>query len=883
MTRPALLALAITSALAAGGVHAQSTPAPTTPTTADDARVLDAVVVTGTRVAGRSAAETVAPVDAISVEQLARSGSPEINQALSVALPSFNFPRPGLADGTDTVRPAALRGLAPDQTLVLLNGKRRHSAALVNVNATVGRGSSAVDLNTIPTAAVRTIEVLRDGASAQYGSDAIAGVINVLLRADRDGGGVTVTYGRRESEYTVPVTPFSIISAATGVGGVGGVQAGAPATPNWAQPTEVTRDVSDGAVQTISAWRGLSLGDFGFLTVSAELRDQERTERDGYDNRQLYALLPGNLYDPREATIDRFNAWYGEPEVQQKTLFANAGIDLAGGAELYGWASWQDRDARSAGFFRFPRDTRNITSIYPDGFLPIIAPEVIDASAAGGIRWSWGDWAMDSSIVWGMNEMAFTIENTLNRSIGPSSQTVFNAGGFDYAQTVFNFGGTRSVPNEVFASDVFLAAGLEARTERYRIHAGEPDSWRNGGALLPIGTAGCTAPTPAQVAAGGCATAPGAQVFPGFRPANEVDADRNAIGLYIDLEANVTEQWLASAALRVENYSDFGENVTGKIASRFEVNDSFAVRGSIQNGFRAPSPQQQFFTAVSTNFVGGVPFEIRTFPVADPTAQALGARPLEAEKSVNISLGTVFTFGNASLTIDAYRIDIEDRIVLSENLGTIGTAAQQATVRNFLVAREPGLGGGRFFLNGVDTETQGIDIILTTPFETERAGLFDLTLSANFNQTEITSPILIEPLAGSELFGRVNRLVFEEGSPKDKYIASLDWSLGRLGATLRATRYGEVLTPGTSPSLDFVLSPKVLVDLEGRVTLAEQFELAIGAENLTDEYPDPFPVALPASGSVSRTLNGTGNTPFSNFSPFGRSGRFIYARLSYSF
>lgn len=864
MTRPALLALAIASALSAGALHAQATPAQSAPAAEDDTQTLDAIVVTGTRVSGRSANETAAPVDAINVEQLARTGSPEINQALSVALPSFNFPRPGLADGTDTVRPAALRGLAPDQTLVLLNGKRRHSAALVNVNGTVGRGSSAVDLNTIPTAAVRTVEVLRDGASAQYGSDAIAGVINVLLREDRDGGGVTVSYGRRESEYTVPVTPFSIISAATGVGGVGGTTTGAPATPNWAQPTEVTRDVSDGAVQTISAWKGLSLGDFGFLTVSAEIKDQDRTERDGYDNRQQYALLPGNVYDPREATIDRFNAWYGEPELQQTTLFANAGIDLAGGAELYGWASWQDRDARSAGFFRSPRDARNITSIYPDGFLPLIAPTVIDASAAGGLRWTWGEWAMDSSLVWGKNDMEFTIENTLNRSIGPSSQTVFNAGGFDYSQTVFNFGGTRSFANETFASDLYVAAGLEARTERYRIHAGEPNSWRNGGALLS-----------------GAPTASGAQVFPGFRPNNEVDADRNAVGLYIDLEANVTEQWLASAALRAEDYSDFGSNVTGKLASRYDFSESFALRGSVQNGFRAPSPQQQFFTATSTNFINGVPFDITTFPVADPVARALGARPLEAEESLNFSLGAVFNFGEASLTIDAYRIDIDNRIVLSENL-------TQASVRNFLTAQGfIGIGGGRFFLNGVDTETQGVDIVFTAPFETASAGTFDLTLTANFNETDVTRVPTTAPIASIDptirLFDRVNVLTFEEGAPKDKYIANLDWSLGRFGATLRATRYGEVLTPGTSAPLDFVLSPKVLVDLEGRVTLFESFELAIGAENLTDEYPDAFPVALPANGSVARTLNSTGNTPFSNYSPFGRSGRFIYGRLSYSF
>lgn len=858
-----LLALAIASALSAGPLSAQSPNPPAAPA-GEDARTLDAVIVTGTRVAGRSVADTPAPVDVITAEQLDRAGIPEINQALSVALPSFNFPRPGLTDGTDTVRPATLRGLAPDQTLVLVNSKRRHSAALVNVNGTVGRGSSAVDLNTIPTAAVGSIEVLRDGASAQYGSDAIAGVINVRLREAREGGGITLSHGRRESSYTVPVTPFDIIRAPTTVGGVGGTTAGAPATPTWAQPSEITRDVSDGETTTVSGWKGLSLAGHGFLTLSFEHRDQARTERDGYDNRQQFPLLPGNVYDPREATFDRFNAWYGEPEVSQTTLFANAGIDVSENVQLYGWASWQDREARSAGFYRIARDARNVIEIYPNGFLPIIAPQVTDQSVAGGITWRWGEWDMDSSIVWGKNTMDFTIENTLNRSIGPSSQTRFQAGGFDYAQTVFNFGGTRAFASEAFASDLFVAAGIEARQETYRIFAGEPNSWRNGGVLL-----------------GGQATASGSQVFPGFRPANATDQSRHAIGLYLDAEAEVTGNWLVSAALRAEDYSDFGNNLTGKLASRYDFSEAFALRGSLQNGFRAPSPQQQFFTATSTNFIAGVPFDITTFPVADPVARALGAQPLEAEESMNLSLGAVFNFGEATLTIDAYAIDVDNRIVLSENL-------TQTSVRNFLAAQGfIGIGGGRFFTNGVDTETRGIDVVFTLPFETAHAGRFDLTLTGNHNETSVTRIPTTAPIASIDptirLFDRVNVLTFEEGTPKNKFGANLDWSLDRFGATLRATRYGEVLTPGTVPALDFVLSPAVLIDLEGRVKLFERTELAIGAENLTDEYPDPFPVALPVSGSTVRTLNGTGNTPFSNFSPFGRSGRFVYARISHSF
>lgn len=801
----------------------------------ENARELDRIVVTGTRVAGRSATDTAAPLDVVGVQSLERTGSPELNQALSVALPSFNFPRPGLADGTDTIRPATLRGLSPDQSLVLVNSKRRHSSALVNVNGTIGRGAAAVDLNTIPTAAVQSIEVLRDGASAQYGSDAIAGVLNVLLREASEGGSASVTYGVRETSYTTPVTP-------------------GPAGANWLTPATITRDRSDGETVTVSAWQGFGLGDDGYVTLSAEYKDQQRTERGGYDFRQQYPRV-NNQFDPREASIDRFNAWYGEPDLEQLTLFGNAGINLASGGKLYAWASYQGREADSAGFFRRALDERNVIEIYPDGFLPIISPSVDDYSFALGYQWNTGEWDMDASLGWGRNEMAFTINNTLNRSLGPSSKTSFNAGGFDYDQLVLNLSGVRSVDVSAFSSPLNVAVGIEGRKESYSIFAGEPDSYRNGGVLLPNGTP----------------TASGAQVFPGFRPSNEVDEDRQAIGLYVDFEANITDKLLGSAAVRMENYSDFGFNSTGKLALRYDFTDSFALRGSAQTGFRAPSVQQQFFTATSTNFINGIPFDITTFPVNSAEAIALGARDLEPEESVNFSLGAVFNIGSVSLTIDAYRIDIDDRIVLSENL----TAAN---VRQFLESRGfVGIGGGRFFINGVDTETQGVDVVLNWPLETAGAGQFDFTLLGNMNDTKVTRVPVTAPLAALSpapvLFGRVNVLTFEEGTPKDKFAGIVDWSMDRFGATFRATRYGEVLVPGTTAASDFVLSPKVLLDLEARVNFNEQWRLAVGAENLTDEYPDALTI----------NLNTTGNTPYSNYSPFGRSGRLLYVRLNYDF
>ena len=814
-------AASLAGLLGAQGAYAQGANAPTE---------VEEYVVTGTRAANRSVLDTAVPVDVIGADALAQSGVTELNQALSVALPSYNFPRPGLADGTDTIRPATLRGLAPDQTLVLVNSKRRHSASLVNINGTVGRGSSAVDMNTIPGSAIRSIEVLRDGASAQYGSDAIAGVLNVRLRDANSGGGLTATYGARVTTVDTQV-------------------AAPPANANWSVADKASYDRTDGETVNLSGWIGLPLGDQGFLTLSGDYLDQEKTVRTAPDWRQQYPLVNG-AFDPREATIDRYNAWFGDPKIEQYTLFANAGYDVSDGVHLYGWASYQNRNSTSAGFFRRALDDRNVISIYPNGFLPLINPEVEDLSVAGGLTWKWGEWDMDASLVYGSNKMDFTIRDTLNRSIGPTSKTAFDAGGFEYNQLVANLSGVRTY-DVGLASPLNVAAGLEWRRENYQIHAGEPDSYRNGGVLL-----------------NGAPTASGAQVFPGFRPANEVDEDRTAVSAYLDIEANLTEKLLASAALRGESYSDFGETVTGKLALRYDFSPEFALRGSVQNGFRAPSLQQQFFTATSTNFINGVPFDITTFPATDPVAAALGAKPLDAEESTNYSLGAVIRLGRLNVTVDAYQIEIKNRIVLSENL-------TQTNVRNYLTSLGfVGIGGGRFFINGVDTTTKGVDIVADYKVPTETLGTFAFTVGANFNDTKVDKVPQTAQLAALNpapvLFDRVNVLTFEQGTPDSKVTGSVDWSMGPFGATVRATRYGEVLSPGTTAATDFTLKAKTLVDLEGRWDVTEKVRVSLGADNLFDEYPSALPPAL----------NSTSNTPYSNYSPFGRSGRYVYGRVA---
>jgi iron complex outermembrane receptor protein len=792
-----------------------------------------AIIVTGTRMTNRTVLNTTAPLDVISSETLQNMGVSEINQALSIALPSLNFPRPGLADGTDSIRPATLRGLSPDQTLVLVNSKRRHTSALVNVNGTVGRGAAAVDMNTIPTGIIKNIEVLRDGASAQYGSDAISGVVNLQLRKDRDGGDVTLSYGLRKTEYDF--IPGTVPTGAT-----------------WTAPG-TSRSRSDGNTATLNVWKGFGFNEKGFVTIAAEIKDQKNTERAGWDFRQQYPLVNG-AFDPREKDFNRFNAWYGEPELKQSTVFVNAGDTLDNGVKIYGWSSYQKRDAVSAGFFRRPLQDQNILSIYPNGFLPLIAPAVTDYSMAGGATWAWGDWDMDASLSYGKNEMMFTIKNTLNRSIGASSKKQFEAGGFAYDQLALNVSAVKLFNFDGWDSPVSFATGAEIRNEGYSLYAGEPDSYRFGGQLL----------------ANGSPTAPGAQVFPGFQPANASDNNRRAIGVYADVETDITKQWQASFALRGEDYSDFGSSVTGKLATRYNFTPDFALRGSIQNGFRAPSPQQQFFTSTATNFINGVPFEITTFTPNSAAAKALGAKPLDAEKSLNHSLGAVFRLDKLSLTIDTYRIKLSNRIVLSENLVS-------ASVRNYLTSQGfIGVGGGRFFINGVNTKTQGVDVVASMPMLTADMGKFDFTLAGNFTSTKVTKVPQTAQLAALNpapvLFDRINVLAFEKGQPKSKINASVDWKLNSWGAGLRATRYGEALDPGTTAALDQILSPKTLVDMELRYAFNKKWKMAIGADNVFDEYPD----------SRTPALNTSGATSFSNYSPFGRSGRFVYARVSYS-
>lgn len=784
---------------ASGAALAAATPtlaqtAPQEPTAA-----VEDVIVTGTRVPNRSRLDTLSPVDVVTAEDLQNRGTTELASALAQSVPSLTFQRPSVTDGTDSIRPATLRGLSPDQTLVLVNSTRRHASALVNVNGSVGRGSAAVDLNTIPTGALERIEVLRDGASAQYGSDAIAGVINLRLREADSGGGATFTAGQY---YTTVET------------------------------ARTERDEQDGASLTASAWQGFALGGDGFLTLSAELVSRDPTSRSDLDPR---------------VTPNAITARFGDPEVDQWTVFANAGKPLANGWEAYGWAGYQNRDSEGAAFPRLANNTNNVPALYPDGFLPLIAINSQDLSVAGGVRGVIGGWDADFNLVYGRNALDFRTENSLNATYGAASPTSFDSGALIYNQVVLGADLTRQYEVGLYAP-LNVAVGLEARREGYEIEAGQAESYDRG----PLG--------------GNTALAGGAQGFVGFQPSNEVDEDRTAVGVYLDVEAPVTEKFTVAGAVRFEDYSDFGTSTTGKLSARYDFTPAFALRGSVSTGFRAPSLQQSYFTSTASVVQNGAVVETGTFPATSPVAVTLGAEPLDAETSLNYTFGTVIRLGDFDLTVDAYRIEIEDQIVLSENINR-NFSPQVASLLDPL-----GVQAARFFLNGVDTTTQGVDIVGRYRLGTEAHGDWDFTVAANFNDVEVTriptSSSVLNPVP--PLFARSRIETIQQGTPDTKVSANADWSYGRWGLTARATHYGDVVQPGGTPANDYSTGAKTVADFEGRFQANERVALAVGVDNAFDEYPDAVPEALNANGVLG----------FPFYSPFGFNGRFVYARLS---
>jgi len=883
---------------------------------------LQEIAVIGSRSAtARTNIQTATPVDVISTKELKSFGQVDVGQILNYVAPSFSSNRQTVTDGTDHIDPASLRGLGPDQVLVLLNGKRRHTSSLVNINGSVGRGSVGTDMNVIPVAAIERIEVLRDGAAAQYGSDAIAGVINIVLKKGYTGTSASLTYGSNMTtmNYTAPV-----LGSTT--------------------PTSYSKSITDGQVFQFDFSKGFRLGKEGSLTVAAQINDRGRTSRTGLDNAPTIFLganggFPGtpagqevNAFRTKLIADDaalassrnynRENMIFGNSSARNYGVFVNGGIPLDEKSEIYFSGGYTYRTGQGFGNNRIPvaRNQQPVKAdgslLYQDGFLPGIESDIYDKSAIVGYKTKIGEWSMDVSNVYGNNTFQFSVFNSGNASLPAADvqQTSFNAGKLSFTQSTFNLDFARNFQNVGGFNYVNLAFGGEIRIEKFRIMAGELNSYF--GAAIQRPTASLFVGGPAQ---GTTAAGPGSQVFPGYQPSDETDRTRDNEAVYADFEAEKGKLLLGVAA-RFENFSDFGSTINGKVSARFQITDGVAIRGAASTGFRAPSLHQRYFQNTSTQFINGLPSNTLTVNNDNDIARkTVGVDALRPEKSVNFSLGLTAKLGNsATLTVDAYQIEITDRIVYSGAYTRAQLGITDAT-------QFPGVNNVRFFANAVNTKTQGIDIVATDKIQLGK-GRLTLSAALNFNNNKVTginSTPLIDAAKNNDpannpstwyrtaLFDRQQVALIEDYLPNSKWNLSAAYSVGKFDVTFRAVRFGETKfknvvdpnalksdltywntqfdhgTAGGNAPIDQTFQAVWISDLVVGYRITKSLYASIGANNLFDVYPDQiFIDARNAKGSLDynagRDASNRGRLLFQP-NQGGYNGRFVFGKLSVNF
>jgi iron complex outermembrane receptor protein len=804
----------------------------------------DELVTIGTRTDGRLVADSPVPVDLMTAEAMVNSGHTEVGRMLQSLAPSFNFSSSSISDGSDALRPATLRGLGPDQTLVLINGKRRHGSALVHVNTSVGRGTAGTDMNAIPASAIKRIEVLRDGASAQYGSDAIAGVINIVLKDYDEGGQISGSYGQYQE--------------------------------------------GDGETFVASLNQGFAMAD-GFLNLDFEYRDRSPTNRAGLSGQCQYSCtdIGGGVMqstDPREAVFKRQNFRIGDADSEQLSGTLNLGLPLSGDLELYAFATYSTRDNESAGFYRRANaggdnptfrfdgvtEVNGGQAFIPDGFLPKINTDIEDISINGGLTGSLGEWDWDAGFGYAMNKFGFNISNSINASLVSatgSSPRSADAGELELGQYTFDVDFTRPM------SWGNLAVGVAYREDSFQEKAGELLSYADFDTIdgMSIGALDADA---------------GIEVFPGFSPANAVDEDRDAWSLYLDAEYDAFDRWRFGGAVRFEDYSDFGSTTNFKLTAAFDWTDNFMLRGAVSTGFRAPSLQQQFFNNTSTQFDSmGVAQQVGTFRNDSPVAQAIGIPELEEEESFNLSAGFVWEPNDASsLTVDVYSIDIDDRIVIS------GDIALGLDPDLDIALMSVGASQAQFFLNAADTSTEGVDIIYTYALSA-LGGDWNLGAAANFTDTEIDSVKAPSSLSsvvgiGDVVFPSQDRSILTEWQPEDRIGLTSDFVRDMWGWNIAFNRYGEyTIEDGDRQTF----GEEWVVDTQVRYSFDSGLTLKIGGNNIFDATPDINTVGQSRTGTI---VDGSGNTivdtagvfQYSRRSaPFGFNGAYWYAGADFNF
>jgi iron complex outermembrane receptor protein len=756
-----------------------------------DATVLSQVTVVGSRNLNRSSTDTPVPVDVIDIREVTtKQGQLDVNQLLQFAAPSFNSNRQTGSDGADHVDPASLRGLGPDQTLVLINGKRRHQSSLVNLFGTRGRGNTGTDLNAIPAAAIERIEILRDGAAAQYGSDAIAGVINIVLKESVNQLTANVNAGTYKAKYRFDDKKY------------------------------------DGFNYNVNLNYGFKIAQKGFVNVTADYNQRNHTNR-------------ANTVDSES---DLARRQFGDPKVNNAAVYYNAKIPIGSKFQVYSFGGINERKGDAYAWTRFADDDRNIPSVYPDGFDPLITSKINDRAVTGGIRGIWKSWDIDLSNTYGFNKFHFGVENSLNRSLGKLSQTTFDAGGFQLGQNVTNLNFTRFY--ESVLQGLNIAFGGEYRTERYKIFAGERASYYNYDPVFPGG----------------------AQGFPGYSPADETNQSRSNAGAYLDVEADITKQFLIDAAVRFENYSDFGNTLNGKVGLRYRITDAFALRGALSTGFRAPSLAQKYFNSTFTNFVNGQAVEVLLASNNSTVTKALGIPQLKQETSQNASVGFTYTpASRLSITVDGYYVKVKDRVVLTGQFSD-----DDKEIGNLLKALR--VGKAQFFTNALSyTTTKGIDVIVahSAPLG---AGRLSSTLAANFNWMEL-GPVNTSPkLAGKEdiYFDERERRFVLASAPPSKINLTFDYTVDKFSVMLRLIRFGEVKLANWDYEID-TYKAKIQTDLTLNYRFTKQISLSVGGSNILNVYPDQSSPALTESGGTWDPVQ------------MGYNGAFFFTRLGLRF
>ena len=825
------------------------------------------VVVVGTRSEGREPLESPVPVELVVGERLRNSGHVETGRALQMLAPSFNFQSSAITDGTDSVRPATLRGLGPDQVLVLVNGKRRHNSALVHVLDSVGRGTAGTDMNAIPIGAIERIEVLRDGAAAQYGSDAIAGVINLVLKNSP----------------------------------------GFRMDTSWGQTYR-----GDGDVFTHSMDGGFAHENGAFLNLTFETRGRGHTNRSGAWGWPFYLPVscgPGEApsstgfcLDPRESTVNRHVIQLGDAETNHYTTHYNASVPLGDRLNFYSFGGFSTRKNSSPGFYRVPFifNERIVYELHPEGFLPFINTDVNDLSFTGGIDWTTNSgWGFDVSVSHGRNEFDFLITNSNNASYGTQSPTEADAGGLRFNQTTLNFDVSRLF--EYGGRTMNLAMGAEFRRDAFGIRAGAPVSYLHCLDDPNSDKSACRAGAP-----------PGIQVFPGYRPSDEVDASRSNAAAYLDLEWIFGGKFLVGAAGRFERYSDFGATINGKLSLRYDFSPSLALRGGVNTGFRAPSLHQLHYSKIDTlsvesNDGSTVLAEVGTFPNNSVIVQALGVPSLKEETSVNFSGGVVARIRQtASFSIDAFRVQVDDRIVLSANFTADDVASSAPTVAQ--VMAETRISGAQFFANAAETVTSGVEFSFNSVHGFSNGGVFDWGVSGSYFDTTLGGTLRFPGSLDSirdVLFAPADRAIIEDFQPNTRLQGTAEYRLGRvrLGGGLRY--FGSYTLWDSlgliSRSQNQTFGGEWLTDVHVAFRLRLGIELMVGAHNLFNVYPDsnefndlfgtflsgiagpPFSNITDRNGNIIPGTESHGIFPYARTSPFGINGGYYFARLSFRF